>query len=386
MDYTRLLDLRATVAQRSIFLLGPRQTGKSTLLKTTFPKASHFNLLHTDVFFRFQSNPARLRQEIRELPPSQEPIIIDEVQKLPILLDEVQALIDEGGRKFILTGSSARKLKAGGANLLGGRARMRQMFPFVSAEVAGTPSLLNLNKALSFGMLPPIWLSDSPQEDLEAYCGTYLKEEIQAEALVRRLEGFSRFLQVAGLGSGQELNYESLARDCGVPPRTVREYVAILTDTLLAIPLEPWRHGLKRKPVASVKVYFFDLAVARTLAGRRPPQVDSSEWCMALEHFVFQELRAWLSYHGGNRPLTYWRTTDHREVDFILGDEVAIEVKASAKIQDSDLKGLRALAEEQPWQARLVVCQEAVPRRTDDGIQILPVGEFLNRLWAGVWT
>ncbi len=234
-------------------------------------------------------------------------------------------------------------------------------------------------------MLPPVWLSDAPQEDLEAYCGTYLKEEIQAEALVRRLDGFSRFLKVASLSNALELNFESLARDCGVPARTVREYASILTDTLVATLLEPWRQGTKRKPVSSAKLYFFDVGVARVLAQRKPAQAESREWGLALEQLIFQELRAWVAYDGQNRPLTYWRTTDGREVDFVVGDELAVEVKATRKVTEPDLKGLREIAHEGPWKARVVVCQEPVARQTDDGIVVLPVHDFLARLWAGAW-
>lgn len=383
MDYPRRLDLTAP-GRKSFFLLGPRQTGKTTLLRRQFPKATWYNLLHSEVYFRLQADPSRLRQEIRALPDDDSTVIIDEIQKLPILLDEVQALIDEGSHQFILTGSSARKLKAGRANLLGGRARMRHLYPFVSSEVAATPGNLDLNLALSRGMLPPVWTSEAPEEDLDAYGGTYLKEEILAEALVRRLEGFSRFLEVAGLSAGQELNFEALSRLCGVPARTVREYVALLTDTLLAVLVEPWRRGGKRKPVSTAKLYFFDLGVARALSRRKPPQEDSTEWGRALEQFVFQELRAWLSYEGGGRPLTYWRTTDHREVDFVIDDEVAIEVKTSRRLVETDLIGLRDIADEGSFRRRIIVCREPVPRLTDDGIEVLPVGEFLNRLWAGL--
>lgn len=386
MSIKRHLDLVSSLGQRSILLLGPRQTGKSTLLKTQFPNSPYFNLLHTDVFFRFQTNPARLRQEINALPPTEAPIIIDEIQKLPILLDEVQALIDSSRHRFILTGSSARKLKAGGANLLGGRARLRQLFPFTTNEIAGPKGDFDLDTILQRGLLPPVWLSESPDEDLGAYCGTYLKEEIQAEALVRKLDGFSRFLTVAGLGNGLEINYEAIARDCAVPARTVREYVSILTDTLLACTLEPWRKGTKRKAVSSSKLYFFDLGVARTLAQRRPPNPGSAEWGLALEQLIFQELRAWLAYGLKQDSLCYWRTTDQREVDFIVGEELAIEVKASTRVTDHDLRGLREIQDEHTFKWRLLVCQETVPRLSDDGILILPVKEFLARLWAGAWN
>ncbi len=367
--------------RKSHFFFGPRQTGKSTLLKSLFPRAPYYNLLHSDVFFKLHSRPAILREEVRALKDREQPVIIDEVQKLPGLLDEVQALIDEGAGPFILTGSSARKLKAGGANLLGGRARVRHLFPFVSKELPG----LDLERSLRYGLLPPVHLSDSPEEDLAAYCGTYLKEEIQAEALVRRLEGFSRFLRIAALGNGQELNYEGIARDCAVPARTVREYVAILVDTLVAECLEPWRGGRSRKPVSRAKLYFFDLGVARALAGRPAPARDSAEWGMALEQFVFQELRAWLSYSRDGRDLRYWRTVDGREADFAIGDDIAIEVKATANPSARDLKCLVEIAEEATWRERILVCQVERPRITDGGILILPVMEFLSRLWDGAW-
>lgn len=386
MEIKRILDLPPVIQQRSVLLLGPRQTGKSTLLKAAFPDSPYYNLLHTDVFFRLQRDPSRLREEVNALPNNNVPIIIDEIQKLPILLDEVQALIDGGNRRFILTGSSARKLKAGGANLLGGRARLRQLYPFISNEIVNAVGDYDLHKVLSYGLLPPVYLSDSPDEDLLAYCGTYLKEEIQAEALVRKLDGFSRFLTVAALSSGTELNFESLARDCAVPARTVREYVAILTDTLVAVTLEPWRKGKRRKPVATSKLFFFDLGVARTLAQRLPPNPGSSEWGWASEQFIFQELRAWLGYRNSPQSLCYWRTIDQREVDFVIGDELAIEVKAATHISDRDLRGLRDIQSEAQFKSRIIVCQEPYPRLTDDGILIMPIKQFLSRLWSGEWN
>jgi len=377
----RLLDLRKAVEKKSLFLLGPRQTGKSTLLKDVFPAAPYYNLLHTDVFFRLQQEPFRLRQEILAMPRLDEPVIIDEIQKLPIILDEVQALIDLGVR-FVLTGSSARKLKTGSINLLGGRARLRNLHPFVSAELAD----FSLGRAIERGLLPSIWYSDEPEEDLRAYCGLYLKEEILAESIVRRLEGFSRFLTVAGMSNGREMNFENIARDCVVPARTVREYVAVLSDTLIATQLEPWKHGSQRKPVSRAKLYFFDLGVARVLAGRPAPAEHTTEWGESFEQLVFQELRAWLSYRADSRKLSYWRTYDNREVDFIIGNELAIEVKAARKVQERDLKGLRDIAVEGNWRARLLVCREPVARLTDDGILILPVEEFLARLWSATWA
>lgn len=379
---TRLLDIRTIAEKKSVLLLGPRQTGKSTLLRECFPDSPYYNLLFTDVFFKLQQEPARLRHEILALRDIRGPIIIDEIQKLPVLLDEVQSLIDSSGFTFVLTGSSARKLKSGGANLLGGRARLRKLHPFVSTELTD----FSIGRVFERGLLPSIWFSGAPEEDLRAYCGMYLKEEIHAESLVRRLEGFSRFLSVAAIMNGQELNFENIARDCAVPARTVREYVSILTDTLIAEQLPPWKQGKKRVAVSRSKLYFFDVAVARVLAGKPVPQENSAEWGVAFEHLVFHELRSWLDYTGDFRPLTYWRTHDGHEVDFILGTDVAIEVKSSKNVVDRDLKGLRDITNENVWKSRILVCRESVPRLTDDGVLILPVKEFLERLWAGEYA
>lgn len=375
----RLLDIRKITEHKSVLLLGPRQTGKSTLLRELFPDAPYYNLLLTDVFFRLHQEPSRIRQEILALQNVTGPIIIDEIQKLPVLLDEVQALIDSKGLSFVLTGSSARKLKTGGANLLGGRARLKMLRPFVYSELSD----YSIERVMERGLLPSIWFSDSPEEDLRTYCGMYLREEVHAESLVRNLEGFSRFLTVAAIMNGQELNFENIARDCAVPARTVREYVSILTDTLIAEQIEPWKQGQKRVAVSRSKLFFFDIAVARTLAGKPVPQEDTTEWGIAFEHLVYHEIRTCLEYHGDFRPLSYWRTHNGREVDFIIGSDIAIEVKAAKRISDRDLKGLRDIADENNWKERLVVCREPVARLTDDGILILPFTEFLHRLWAG---
>jgi len=379
MNYSRLLNLYPETEKRSILLLGPRQTGKSTLLRQAFPEARYYNLLYSDVFFRMQADPSILRQELAAASDNDSLVIIDEIQKLPVLLDEIQVLIDEKGRRFIMTGSSARKLKSGGANLLGGRARVRYLFPFVSAEIPD----FDLSRALSWGCLPPVYLSDEPEEDLRAYCGTYLREEIQAEALVRKLEGFSRFLAVAGLSNGLEINYEKLAGVCSVPARTVREYTSLLVDTLVACTLDPWQRGGKRKAVSRSKLYFFDLGVARVLAGKPVPSPNTAEWGSALEQFVFQELRAWLSYNRDDRSLTYWRTVDGREVDFVLGDDYAVEVKAANRLTAADFRGLREIAKEKSWKGRVLVCREPSERLTDDGVLVVPIEVFLARLWSG---
>jgi predicted AAA+ superfamily ATPase len=326
----------------------------------------------------------RIREEVlvhHERGTLVQPIVIDEVQKLPLLLDEVQYLIDSFSFHFILTGSSARKLKRGGANLLAGRARTHFLFPLVTKEIPD----FNLNRAVNYGTLPSIYLSDEPWQDLAAYCGTYLQEEIQSEGAVRRIENFSRFLETAALSNGELLNFENVAGDCGVPPRTVREYFYILEDTLVGTMLRPFRKTRKRKSISSAKFYFFDVGVGNVLAKRREILPKSEGYGKALEHLIFTELRAYLSYANDDRELSFYRTTSGQEVDFIIGDEVAVEVKASENISHRDLRSLNLLNEDIPVRLKLVVSTERVPRRVGD-VDVLPVLTFLNRLWAGEYT
>ncbi len=294
------------------------------------------------------------------------PVIIDEIQKLPSLLDEVQNLIESRGLRFVLSGSSPAKPRRGGVNLLGARARTRHLHPFVSAEVPQWDML----RAVSVGGIPSIYCSEDPVEDLRAYCGNYLQLEIQAEGKVRGIERFSRFFSAA-------------ASDAGVPARTVREYFQILEDTLVGILLQPFSPpSARRKPVSHAKLYFFDVGVANVLAGRTRIEDTSAAFGRALEHLIFCELRAWLAYRRDPRRLRFWRSTDGSEVDFVVGDEVAIEVKASARIAQRDLIGMKRLAEEATLAKRIVVCTEHAPRILD-GVRILPVRDFLGDLWTG---
>jgi len=370
--------------RHSLFLFGPRQTGKTFLLNRLFSKAEYYNLLLSDVFFQLSQRPMRIREQVlahRERDTLVQPIIIDEVQKLPLLLDEVQYLIDSFSFQFILTGSSARKLKRGGANLLAGRARTHYLFPLVTKEIPD----FDLDRALNYGTLPSIYLSDEPWKDLSAYCGTYLQKEIQSEGAVRRIENFSRFLETAALTNGELVNFENVARDCAVPPRTVREYFFILEDTLVGTMLRPFRKTQKRKSVSSAKFYFFDVGVGNVLAKRRHVVPKSESYGKALEHFIFTELRAYLSYMNDERELSFFRTTSGQEVDFIIGDEIALEVKASDNITHRDLRSLNLLHDDIPLRQKIVVSTERVPRRVGD-VDILPISTFLNRLWEGEYT
>ena len=375
--YRRILDLREIVRHKSVFLFGPRQTGKSTLVRQAFPDAAVYDLLEADTFRELTARPEYLRQT---LSPQQPFLIVDEVQKLPGLLDEIQLLIERNKKlRVILTGSSARKLKRGGANLLGGRAWVCRLHPLVSAELDEPRLLDRLNR----GSLPAVIDSAHYKEDLKAYVGTYLQEEIRAEGLTRSIENFSRFLEVAGLTSGEQINFTAVAHDAGFPPRTVREHYQILEDTLVGHQLPAYQQTAKRKPVATAKFYVFDVGVANILKRTGVIEEGSGAYGRALEHLIFLELRSFLDYSRLDHELTFWRSRSQFEVDFVVGNTVGIEVKSKNRVSPRDYKGLRALGEEVRLKRKIVVCGEKRPRRTDDGMEIMPPAHFLNELWAG---
>jgi predicted AAA+ superfamily ATPase len=375
--YRRALDLRETVRHKSIFLLGPRQTGKSTLVRETFPDAAYYDLLEADTFRELSARPEYLRQTLKA---ERSVVVDDEVQKLPALLDEIQLLLDRNKKlRFILTGSSARKLKRGAANLLGGRAWICRLHPLVSIELDDSRLLDRLNR----GSLPAIIDSEHYREDLKAYVGTYLREEIRAEGLTRSIENFSRFLEVAGLTSGEQINFAAVADDAGFPPRTMREHYQILEDTLVGHQIPAYQKTSKRKPVATAKFFFFDIGVANTLKRIQGIEAGSDTYGRALEHLVFLELRGYLDYRRLDHELTYWRSRSQFEVDFVVGDQLGVEVKSKARVSPRDYKGLLALGEEVKLKRKLVVCGEKQRRRADDGVEILPPGDFFRELWAG---
>ena len=373
----RTLDVGKLAARKSLFLFGPRQTGKTALVRHALPAAKRYDLLDGDVFLTFSRRPAQLGEE---LGPADRLVVLDEIQKLPALLDEAHRLIEQRGIRFVLTGSSARKLRHGGVNLLGGRAPSRTLHPFVYRELGDD---FVLTRALDRGLIPSIYASESPREDLRAYVGSYLKEEIAAEALTRNVPAFSRFLEVAALSHGTMLNYAQVASDAQVPVSTVREYFHILEDTLVARPLPAWTRSRTRKAIGTAKHYFFDVGVARHLQHRSGLSPRSPEFGEAFEGYIFHELSTYLDYTEP-APLAYWRSTSNFEVDFVLADSTAIEVKAKDAVGDRDLRGLRALREEALLEHYLVVSLEARPR-TVDGIEILPWKVFLERLWDGAY-
>lgn len=375
--FSRILSLNEASTE-SIFFWGARQTGKSTLLKQLFPAAHYYDLLLSDEYSRLRFRPALLREECEMLDEG-ELVIIDEVQKIPALLDEVHWLMTERNLRFILCGSSARKLRRCGANLLGGRAIRKTLFPLVSAEIPD----FDIDVALNNGMLPRHYLIKDPRQRLEAYVGDYLQQEIVAEAVVRRIDSFTRFLQVAALSDAEILNYTKIASDCGVSSKSVKEYFSILEETMLGYHIPAYSKVMRRKLVAAPKFYFFDVGIPNYLMKRIPLKSGSSEYGHALEHLICQELKAYLSYRGIDKNLSYWRTSDHRyEVDFIVGDaEVAIEVKSSETVDSSETRGLRAFSEEHPSARLIIVSMEQRPRRHKD-IEIWPAREFLRKLWA----
>ncbi len=373
----RLPDLKGWLGKKSHFLFGPRQTGKTFLVRHLLPEARVYDLLDSSVYLSLSQRPGRIAEEVS---PGERLVVIDEVQRLPELLHEVHRLIETRGIRFLLTGSSARRLRRGGVNLLGGRARTRQLHPLTSRELG---ERFDLPRAIERGLLPPIYFSDDPRGDLDAYTGTYLQQEIVAEGATRNVPAFSRFLRVAALCNATLVNFTKVANDAQVPRTTVYEYFDILRDTLVLHEVPAWRLSRKRKPLVSSKYYFFDVGVASALQGRLV-KAGTPEFGSAFETWLCHELTAWRDYVSGE-PLAYWRSTSGFEVDFILGDHTAVEVKAKEVVSPQDLKSLRALAEEKKLKRYLCVSLE--PRRRQVGeVTVLPYRHFLEALWGGEYA
>lgn len=373
--YPRVITLDE-IQDNSIFIWGARQTGKSTLLKTRFSKARYYDLLNSNVSRALSRNPSLLREQASML-PSGSIVIIDEVQKIPDLLDEVHWLIENKGLRFILSGSSARKLRRSGSNLLGGRALSNTLLPLVSAEVEN----FDFEKALNYGTLPPHYLAKRPTRLLQAYIDDYIQQEIVAESVLRNLSSFNRFLEVAALSDTEIVNYTNIATECGVSAKTVKEYFNILQETLFGFMLPAYTHKVKRRIIQSPKFYFFDVGVANYLLDRCPLKAGTSDYGHAFEHLVLQEIRAYLIYHHSRKQLSYWRTSTGLEVDCVIGDaEIAIEFKSSTEVRTSQLKGLHAFVQEHPQAKAYVVSQEVFPRLVKD-VEIWPVRDFLEKLW-----
>ena len=373
--FKRIIDINTIIKRKSVFLFGPRQTGKSFFLKKTYPDALYYDLLKSDLFFRLSANPSQIREELIAS-NEKKLVIIDEIQKLPVLLNEVHYLIENHDIRFILTGSSARKLKYGAANLLGGRALTRYLFPLTTNEIPK----YNLERIVNFGSLPAFYTSPDPYEDLESYVGTYLKEEIVAEGAVRKLEHFTRFLRLAALCDTKMLNYSNIGSDLGMPAKTIREYFHVLEDTLIGSVLEPYTKTIKRKAISTAKFYFFDIGVSNILAERSYIKLKTELFGKAFEHFIFLELKAYLHYSRNKNKLTFWRSKAGHEVDFVIGDKIAIEVKGTDMVSLKHLKGLKALSEDINFKRKIVISLDPTSRMIGD-IDIYPYKIFLEKLW-----
>ncbi|MEJ2025234.1 MAG: DUF4143 domain-containing protein, partial [Deltaproteobacteria bacterium] len=309
-----------------------------------------------------------------------QPVILDEAQKIPQLLDEVHWLIENKGLRFILCGSSARKLKRGRANLLGGRAWRYEMYPLCWPEI----KRFDLMRALAHGLIPLHYLQDQYRKSLKAYVQDYLKEEVFAEGLTRNIPAFSRFFDAVGYSHGHLINYANIARECGVDAKTVKEYFQILIDTFIGTRVEPFKKRKGRQIIGKAsKFYLFDVGVAGTITGRRIHEERGLEFGQAFEHFILMQLQAHSSYEELDYPINFWRTKTGLEVDFILGSgEVAIEVKGAGRLHPGDLKPLLAFVEEYSPRIAIIVCNEK-RRRIHDNIWVLPWREFLDDLWSG---
>ena len=381
--YNRIIDLDVA-KKRTVFLWGARQTGKSTLLKKLFPDARRYDLLLSDTYRRLLGNPALIRQECEADNltgrTQKDPVVIDEIQKVPELLDEIHWLIENRGIRFILCGSSARKLKRGHGNLLGGRAARCELYPLVYPEIPE----LSLTRALTFGLLPPHYISDEPAGMIRDYIGNYLKEEIAAEALTRNVPAFNRFLEVAAMSNGEVVNYNNIASECGVSAPTVKGHFQILEDTLIGRTLPAYSRRGKRRLISTPKFYFFDTGVVGQLARRGMVEHGTELFGRAFEHFLLMEMWAHAEYSGKHHPVCYWRTSSQIEVDVVLGDhEVAVEIKGTREAKDHDLKSLRAFKDDYVCRHYIAVTMDVHPRRTADGVEILPWRVFLDRLWDG---
>jgi len=364
--------------QESLFFWGARQTGKSTLLKTLFPDALWFDLLISREYKRLSAKPDILRETILAN-LNRQPVIIDEIQRIPDLLNEVHWLISNHGVRFILSGSSARKILRSGVNLLGGRALRYELYPLVSAEIPD----FDLMRAINNGLLPRHYDAANPQRMISAYIGNYLRDEIVAEARLRDAGTFARFLEAAALTNGEMVNYTNIASDCGVSATTVKEYFQIMEDTLVGRYLPSFQKRPKRRVVTAPKFYLFDVGIANNLLSRGRIEQGTELFGKAFEHFIYQEIYAHSRYSENEYPVYYWRTASQLEIDFVLGDhEVAIEVKATEQASERHLRGLKAFAEEYTVKKAILISNDPLPRLVGN-ILILPWKVFLERLWGG---
>ena len=377
MDIKRILNLKSLLKKKSFFLFGPRQVGKSYLIKKQLSDCALIvNLLDNEMNYRLQRDPSYLKALINNKTKKQRYVVIDEIQKIPELLNWVHLFIEEKRITFLLTGSSSRKLKKQNVNLLAGRAWNAELFPLSWYEIPN----FSLKRKLLFGSLPSLYLSKNPLEELKAYVANYLILEIQMEGLVRKLPQFHSFLKGAALSNTQILNFSKIGNDYGLPSSSVRDYYEILQDLLIGFMVNPWKGSQKRKAVSKSKFYFFDIGLVHLLCDVKMLNEHSDFYGRSFEHFIAGEIKAYLSYFRKDDSLQYWQSRYGHEVDFIIGDHTAVEVKSSKRISKSDLKTLKMLAEEQKLKNFFIVSRDETPAKYEN-IQSLYWEEFLKKLW-----
>ena len=379
----RIAGIDRKLEKKSLFLFGPRQTGKSSYIRNQLGKTRlSWTLLDNELYRDLSIRPSLLRNTLRAMGIEDGIVVLDEIQRLPELLNEVHMLIEETDIHFLLTGSSARKLKKRGVNLLGGRAGRLSFHPLVWPEIRDCR--VPVESLFKTGLLPSAFTGDDYESFLSDYVGLYVKEEIEAEREIRNLPPFWEFLRMAAAESGEITNYENVARDIGISGVSVREWYNILVDTLIGFEVPPYRKTKIRKPNASSKFYLFDVGVTRKLQGLSVIEEGTAEFGRYFENYIAMEIRSWLDYSGSDKEgLSYWHAQNGQEVDFIIREKVAVEVKAAKRISPRDLKGLRALMEEGLMEKYILVCREDHPQLLDDGILILPYRDFLQQLWDG---
>ena len=373
--YERIFDIKNRLDE-GMFLFGARQVGKSTLLKNRFPKAIYIDLLNSDLRRRFKQNTGLFKEMLIKY-PAETLVIVDEIQKVPELLDEVHSLMVDYGLHFILSGSSARKIKKSGANQLGGRAIPETLYPLVSAEITD----YDLNKAIQNGTIPRHYAVTNAKNRIKAYIDLYLKEEIKEEAAVRNVDNFERFMEVAAISDGEIINYENIATDCGVSANTVKAYFKILYDSLIGYEIPAYRKVIKRKLTQAPKFYYFDVGVANYLMRRYKLEPGTPEYGHAFEHLVMQEIIAYLGYKGELDQLSYWHAYSGEEIDAIIGDaKIAIEIKSADEIQRKHTESLREFAKEHPNAKLIVVSRDKITRQSG-GIDLYYATDFFKALW-----
>ena len=381
----RILDIQDRLKRKSMFLFGPRQTGKTAMIDNQLDDDVRlvWSLLNANIRRRCQSDPSVLRDELATRGIKDGLVVIDEIQKVPDLLDEVHLMIEETDIRFLMTASSARRLRETGVNLLGGRAGKMNLHPFVWPEIRQFKP--TLDRILTYGMLPSVFLSEEPDEVLDDYINVYLQEEIAGEGLVRQLPKFERFLEVAALTNSQGINYSNIASDVMMSRDSIREWYGILYDTMIGFAIPPYTRTKKRKAVETERFYYFDVGLVRFLQNLTEVSDTHSEYGKLFESYIAQELSAYLDYGRKRERLSYWRTRQSSfEVDFTIGDQVAVETKTTKLVNEKkDLRGLRALKEEGIFKKYIVVSRDEISRTTDDGILMLPWTVFLDELWDG---